>query len=321
MSHAFQIVSEPGGLSSVSRCIRAGAVNITAAIGVLVTGPAPAGTPSDRATDTTIVLQAQHDNTLFEDFTGQTAGGAGDGIYSGHTGTSGVGMHRGLIQFDLSSIPPHSTITSVQLTLTLVRAKGGTQTHTLNRMLADWGEGATIAYGGGGAQALPGDATWLHRYYPGTPWSNPGAGGDFVTTASASRTVTNSLVPYTWGSTAGLVADVQGWLNNPATNFGWMIRGNEVTLGTAKKFASREYATPSARPFVTIVYTPPPPCPADRFPQPFGNGVVDMDDLLYIINNWGATGPPGTVPPDITGDGVVNIDDLLAVINGWGACP
>jgi hypothetical protein len=49
-----------------------------------------------------------------------------------------------------------------------------------------------------------------------------------------------------------------------------------------------------------------------------GNGVVDIDDLLTIINNWGlGSGNPA----DVTGDGSVNIDDLLAVINGWSACP
>ena len=40
--------------------------------------------------------------------------------------------------------------------------------------------------------------------------------------------------------------------------------------------------------------------------------------LLLVIANWGAA---GANPADITGDAMVNVDDLLAVINAWGACP
>src|SRR5687768_4793670 len=32
----------------------------------------------------------------------------------------------------------------------------------------------------------------------------------------------------------------------------------------------------------------PPNCPADIAPSPDGNGVVDVDDLLTVINAWGA---------------------------------
>lgn len=45
-----------------------------------------------------------------------------------------------------------------------------------------------------------------------------------------------------------------------------------------------------------------------------GDGIVDLDDLLAVINSWGAC--PGCVG-DLTGDGVVDIDDLLLVINNW----
>ena len=47
-----------------------------------------------------------------------------------------------------------------------------------------------------------------------------------------------------------------------------------------------------------------------------GNSVVDVDDLLAVIDGWGAAGPA-----DITGNGIVDVDDLLAVIDGWGVCP
>jgi hypothetical protein len=265
----------------------------------------------------TVTIPVNKDNTLFEDPIGTTAGGAGDGIYSGKTGTSGSGIRRALVQFDLSSIPRGSTVNSAVLTLTLVKVNNGTQTHTIHKVLADWGEGPSVTFGGSGVTAEPGDVTWLYRFYPGQPWTNPG--GDFVSLASASRTISSTLGPYSWGSTNQMVLDVQSWLNNPASNFGWVVRGNESTLKSAKKFSSKE-AGQSGRATLTITYTPPPPCPADKFPPPGGDHVVNIDDLLFVINAWGQTGAAGTVPADINNDGVVNIDDMLLVINQWGYC-
>ncbi len=60
-------------------------------------------------------------------------------------------------------------------------------------------------------------------------------------------------------------------------------------------------------------------CRADVAP-PGGNGIVNVDDLLVVINNWGATSGPADIAPGC-GNGIVNVDDLLAVINAWGACP
>lgn len=45
------------------------------------------------------------------------------------------------------------------------------------------------------------------------------------------------------------------------------------------------------------------------------NGVVNVDDLLGVINAWGAC---PCCAADVNGDGMVNVDDLLAVINSWG---
>ena len=60
-------------------------------------------------------------------------------------------------------------------------------------------------------------------------------------------------------------------------------------------------------------------CAADIAPPgpPPGNGVVNVDDLLAVINSWGSIGGAA----DINNNGVVNVDDLLAVINSWGVCP
>lgn len=70
---------------------------------------------------------------------------------------------------------------------------------------------------------------------------------------------------------------------------------------------------------------PPPSCIADIAPEPKGNGAVDVDDLLVVINTWGTCPNCRLIncAADISpegGDCNVNVDDLLEVINGWGLC-
>jgi hypothetical protein len=61
---------------------------------------------------------------------------------------------------------------------------------------------------------------------------------------------------------------------------------------------------------------------ADVAPHP-GNGIVDVDDLLAVINAWGDCQKWYTCPADVSppvGDDEVNVDDLLTVIIAWGVC-
>ncbi|MEM7229297.1 MAG: choice-of-anchor B family protein [Planctomycetota bacterium] len=71
------------------------------------------------------------------------------------------------------------------------------------------------------------------------------------------------------------------------------------------------------------------PCAADCAPDngdgTFGNNMVNIDDLLAVINNFGQAGGPCDLAPDngdgTFGNGIVNIDDVLEVINSFGPCP
>jgi choice-of-anchor B domain-containing protein len=73
----------------------------------------------------------------------------------------------------------------------------------------------------------------------------------------------------------------------------------------------------------------PPACAADCAPNngdgTFGNQVINIDDLLAVINDYGATDSPCDIAPDngdgTVGNGSVNIDDVLTVINAFGPCP
>jgi len=46
-----------------------------------------------------------------------------------------------------------------------------------------------------------------------------------------------------------------------------------------------------------------------------GDGVVDINDILILIGQFGG---PGSA--DLDGDGAVDADDLLLVLGAWGAC-
>lgn len=201
------------------------------------------------------------DNTLYEDPFGAWSNGAGAHLYAGRTGESGASLRRrGLIAFDLSAIPAGAVVQEATLTLNLNRVSpSGAWEVTLHRATKDWGEGTSNAGspGGAGAPSAAGDATWVHTFYSAQTWDAPG--GDFVAAASAARVP--ALGPGTWGSTAGMVADVQGWVDNPAGNFGWVLVGDESTAasGTAQRFDSSESATAGAKPALTITYVVPEP--------------------------------------------------------------
>ncbi|MBL8745728.1 MAG: multicopper oxidase domain-containing protein [Phycisphaerae bacterium] len=201
-----------------------------------------------------VSLRASHDNTLYEDGFGLTSNGKGQYMFVGVNG--GSVKRRGIIRFDVSAIPPGSTITSVTLTMNMSRSNAGVQSVALHRVLAGWGEGSSDAGAeeGSGATAKPGDATWIHRLFPDTFWTN--AGGDFAPGASASTSVNTGSTSW---SSSGMVADVQSWVNSGATNFGWVLKGNEVGSRTAKRFDSREHPTPSRRPVLNLTYTGAPP--------------------------------------------------------------
>jgi len=211
----------------------------------------------------TAQLVASADNTIFSE-SDALSNGAGSYFFSGRTNLSPPAVRRGLIKFDVAgAVPAGSTITSVQLTLFMSRSKQGTDPVALHRVLSAWGEGASDAAGeeGAGAPAALNDATWRYRLYtPASPPSSPAwatLGGDYSAVVSATIPVGNDGQFYTWGSTAGMVADAQAWLTAPAANFGWILVGNETSNRTAARFNSRTSTDPARRPKLVINYIPP----------------------------------------------------------------
>lgn len=203
----------------------------------------------------TVELIAARDNTLFQSSIGATSNGAGEGLFAGKTNNNS--LRRALVQFDIASVvPAGATIESVELTLSVTRTATQIQPFSVHRVTADWGEGSSDASAneGRGANATPGDVTWTHTFSPDQTWQTQG--GEFVSTASGQVNAQGNG-DYTWPSNSALVADVQAWVENSESNFGWVVLGDEVEAKSAKRFGSREHNDASKRPVLVITFTPP----------------------------------------------------------------
>ncbi len=248
-----------------------------------------------------ITLPSVRDNTLYEDAAGAFSSGAGTGIFVGRVGLGGNSeIRRGLIRFNpADQIPAGSTITGATLRLYMNKTMVGAKPVSLHRTLADWGEG-TSAGEGTGAPSTPGDATWAHRFFPTEFWST--AGGDFAAAATATTLVAGANF-YEWTSPA-LTADVQAWLDNPGTNFGWTLIGDESASMTAKRFGSREWFFPTERPALIVTFNAPPPsCFADCD----ASGTLTIDDFICFQTLF-AIGDPAA---DCDASGTLSIDDFI----------
>lgn len=207
------------------------------------------------ATVVPVELEAERDATIYEDGNGTGANGSGDYLFTGRSAAQNASAERrALLVFPIAaSISEGSTISSVSLDLTMSRTISGEQTVGLHRLLEEWSEGSSDPSGqeGGGATAVAGDVTWIHREFSDSLWVTPGA--TFEQSASATLQVAGEG-GYTFSSTPELVADVQGWLDDPSRNFGWVLVVATPASGSAKRFNSREHATATSRPKLTVSF-------------------------------------------------------------------
>jgi len=157
---------------------------------------------------------------------------------------------RTLIKFDLSAIPPGSTINSAQLQLLYFaygQADPAGRTYNAYRVTEDWVEGD-------GPPGTKG-ATWndADKFVP-DPWTT--SGGVWTTEDTDS-----SIVPPTTGQwmswdVTGIVKD---WIENGQSNYGFIIRdpndGVDSTDARAS-FYSKEWRLEGGRPVLKIDWSP-----------------------------------------------------------------
>jgi len=150
--------------------------------------------------------------------------------YVFHVGTNANSVRRGLVQFDLSSLPANTRILSATLsvyeTITL-RGSGVVGAHLVT---TPWVEG------GGSNTCVGSGATWLQTGL-GNPWLQPG--GDF--TAPDQATVTKSA-----GNTPGwdsfdITPFVQGWASGAYQNDGVTLKLDNETLSPCTTITNCNY--------------------------------------------------------------------------------
>jgi len=209
-----------------------------------------------------VTITPSADTALLQNFPSNNFGG----MAWFNSGTTQIfTTNRGLLKFDVAAhIPRGAQILSASLVVEVVGQPvdgDAPNPFELRRMLRDWGEGNKTGLPPSlGAPATEGEANWTHRFALTTnEWATPGGlvGVDVSPVVSIDTFVYGvTFSPYTFDSTARTVADVQTWLDNPATNFGWMLISAAEQLDfSARRFAAREDT--NRAPALTIEYFAP----------------------------------------------------------------
>jgi hypothetical protein len=200
--------------------------------------------------------------------------------YPNGTGTA----TNALLRFDLGSIPKGSVVQSVKLTMNVTNPTGGAG-YSIYALRRAWDEGSV---------------TW-QRASASTGWASAGARG----ASDRASTALGTLLPPAAGAHtvtlgAAAIAEVQKWIDDPGSNFGFAIDGTSNMDGL--ELDSSEAAVASRRPRLDVTYAAPAPSGTGLRGEYFaGKGfekpvIVRTDPRVDF--DWGSTAPASGVPAD-----------------------
>ena len=197
------------------------------------------------------------------------ASGANSGLNYGastqiRSGVCSSVTYRSILNFDLTSaIPSGATVNSVTLSLYNTNHADTTANHTQQLYAVASGNDGYTEGSKAGAAAADGDPTWDQLAHNTTNWAGSAglstADTDYNSTLLASGSVTDGSAGYiTLSLNASGVAIVQGWLDNSATNYGFLVKAETESNGNCMDFYAADY-TPGnliapKRPRLTINY-------------------------------------------------------------------
>lgn len=151
-------------------------------------------------------------------------------------------IRRSLFFFDVAgAVPAGATVTNVTFQFDVTQQGGGLghspATYELRRLTSNWDEGSGDTFNG---QANFDGCSWVDGEAM-TPWNTPG--GDFDSVQLGAVFVNNpagNLATFDMGN-ADLISVTQDMLDNPATNFGFLMKNvDETLLGSAARITTRE---------------------------------------------------------------------------------
>lgn len=144
-------------------------------------------------------------------------------------------MQKGLIQFDISNLPPYSAIVGASLYLVCSTPSEAPSEISIHRGLVEWFESGSTW----NERNAAGDVAWL-----GGPGG--GADDDYVDDATDSI-VLDGLGVFAWD----VLADVIGFYNGDYTNYGWWLISQS---GGTRDLRSSDHTVASERPLLRILY-------------------------------------------------------------------
>lgn len=158
-------------------------------------------------------------------------------------GDSGLDTDRGLIKWDLSTIPTTAIVTDATLTLTVNDGSAATNGRTLRafRVLRNWTEGGS---------------TW-NTYDGSNNWGT--AGCDNTTSDREATDVGSVSVSATPSGTVALpltASKVQEMINGTITNYGWLLKVDTENEDSTN-YHSSQAASSTNKPKLVINYTLP----------------------------------------------------------------
>jgi uncharacterized protein YjiK len=202
-----------------------------------------------------------------------------------------------LLFWDLTSIPSGSTVQSVDIQVNVINVSP--TNYELYELKRPWVEGG---------------ATW-NQYAAGQNWQTAGANGSADRGSTVLAAISgNSLGSKTISLNAAGVAVVQSSVNDPSTNHGFIVQNYINSNGL--DLSSRETATVSQRPKLTVSFTPAPSLTVTTR----SSGETRQSGSIQDIT-WSLSGTSGTVKIEYSTDNGLNWNEIYASTNDDGIEP